>query len=87
MRTLRKLLVAAAIVLVRVYRIAISALVVAMFGRACRFEPTCSEYAEESIRRHGFRRGSALTVRRLSRCHPLGGHGYDPVPQQSSPRN
>jgi hypothetical protein len=46
----------------------------------CRFTPTCSTYALEAIEVHGAGRGSWLAVRRLSRCHPLGGHGFDPVP-------
>ncbi len=47
---------------------------------SCRFTPTCSQYAVEALRRHGPLRGSWLTLRRLSRCHPWGGSGYDPVP-------
>ncbi|HSK21353.1 MAG TPA: membrane protein insertion efficiency factor YidD [Longimicrobiales bacterium] len=47
---------------------------------ACRFTPTCSEYAAEAIRRHGPAHGSWLAARRLMRCHPWGGSGYDPVP-------
>lgn len=47
---------------------------------ACRFQPTCSEFAIEAVRRHGFRRGSALSFRRLIRCHPFHPGGYDPVP-------
>ncbi len=46
----------------------------------CRFEPTCSEYALTALADHGALRGSALVARRLGRCHPLGGHGWDPVP-------
>ncbi len=49
-------------------------------GRHCRFLPTCSEYALEALDRHGAGRGSWLTLRRLARCHPLGGSGFDPVP-------
>jgi putative membrane protein insertion efficiency factor len=48
--------------------------------RACRYTPTCSEYAEEAIRKYGAAKGGALAARRLLRCHPWGGYGYDPVP-------
>ena len=46
----------------------------------CRFEPSCSGYALGALERHGALRGGWLTVRRLSRCHPWGGMGWDPVP-------
>jgi hypothetical protein len=62
--------------LVRGYQIAVSP----WLGPACRFEPSCSHYAAEAIERHGVGRGSWLAVKRLSRCRPLGGCGYDPVP-------
>jgi len=48
---------------------------------ACRFLPTCSEYASEAVERHGACRGGILALRRLARCHPWGGSGYDPVPE------
>lgn len=48
---------------------------------SCRFQPTCSAYAYEAVDRHGAFRGSWLALRRLSRCHPGGGSGYDPVPE------
>ncbi|MFA5120751.1 membrane protein insertion efficiency factor YidD [Zavarzinia sp.] len=51
----------------------------------CRYLPSCSEYALEALRVHGPVHGSALTVRRLCRCHPWGGHGYDPVPPRGTP--
>ena len=47
---------------------------------SCRFTPTCSTYALEAIRKHGPLRGTLLAVRRILRCHPWGGSGYDPVP-------
>ena len=46
----------------------------------CRYVPTCSTYALEAVESHGALRGSWLAVRRISRCHPWGGHGFDPVP-------
>jgi putative membrane protein insertion efficiency factor len=49
-------------------------------GWHCRYQPTCSNYALEALSKHGAIRGSWLTLRRLSRCHPWGGWGYDPVP-------
>jgi putative membrane protein insertion efficiency factor len=47
---------------------------------ACRFHPTCSDYASEAVRRYGVVRGGGLAVRRLARCHPLCAGGIDPVP-------
>ena len=61
---------------IRVYKYCISPLL----PPACRFYPTCSDYAREAILTHGVVRGGYLALRRLARCHPLGGHGYDPVP-------
>ena len=47
----------------------------------CRFTPTCSQYAVEAIEKHGAIKGLYLAIRRLLRCPPWGGHGYDPVPE------
>lgn len=65
---------------VRLYRMVLSPLVLALFGPACRFQPSCSEYAQSAIEQYGLVRGGYLAARRLIRCRPLGGFGYDPVP-------
>ena len=50
---------------------------------ACRYEPTCSHYAQDAIERHGLLRGGWLATKRLARCQPWGGRGYDPVPDNT----
>jgi uncharacterized protein len=55
-------------------------------GGSCRFHPGCSEYAAEALRLHGLWRGGWMALRRIGRCHPLGGSGWDPVPQ-AAPEN
>ncbi len=62
--------------LIRLYQLLASP----WFRGACRYAPSCSEYARQAIERHGLLRGGALTMSRILRCHPLGRHGYDPVP-------
>lgn len=62
--------------IVRFYRFAISP----WLGANCRFDPSCSSYAIEALQLHGILKGGALAARRISRCHPWGGSGYDPVP-------
>jgi putative membrane protein insertion efficiency factor len=64
------------IALIKLYQWIVSPIL----GPKCRFTPTCSQYAIEALKKHGVFKGLWLTVRRLSRCHPWGGHGYDPVP-------
>jgi putative membrane protein insertion efficiency factor len=63
--------------LIRVYQLFLSPLL----GPCCRYLPSCSEYAAEAIQLHGAVRGSWLGIRRVLRCHPWGGSGYDPVPE------
>ena len=69
---IRRLLIAP----IRLYQLAISPLL----PKSCRFSPSCSHYAIEAIGRHGAWRGGWLAARRIARCHPWGGTGYDPVP-------
>jgi uncharacterized protein len=64
------------LILIRGYQLGISP----MLPAACRYTPTCSAYAAEAVGRFGAARGGWLAVRRLLRCHPWGGSGYDPVP-------
>ena len=53
------------------------------FGRVCRFNPSCSEYAKQAIIQHGIVKGSYLSMMRIVKCHPWGGSGNDPVPPVS----
>ena len=64
------------ILLIRFYQLVISP----WLGPKCRFTPTCSQYSLEAFKKYGVFKGFWLSVKRISRCHPLGGHGYDPVP-------
>lgn len=80
---LKKILVAPFIFLVRVYQYLLSPLL----PKSCRFVPTCSAYTIEALKTHGLWRGLALSIRRILRCTPWGGSGYDPVPQKDNPKN
>lgn len=62
--------------LIRLYQVTLSP----YMGRQCRYTPTCSNYAIEALQKHGLLRGSWLAIRRILRCAPWGGSGYDPVP-------
>ncbi len=76
MKLLKKILSFVLIGLVRFYQLAISPLT----PPSCRFTPTCSQYALEAIRKYGPFKGGWLAIKRILRCHPWGGSGYDPVP-------
>ncbi|MEN8837370.1 MAG: membrane protein insertion efficiency factor YidD [Celeribacter marinus] len=66
---------------VRTYRLVFSPIV----GFNCRYQPTCSAYAMEALEKHGAIKGSLLAAKRIGRCHPMGGTGYDPVPDPKTP--
>ncbi len=67
---------------IRAYRAIFSPIV----GHNCRYQPTCSAYALEALKTHGGLKGGWLTLRRIGRCHPWGGMGYDPVPEKTKKR-
>jgi uncharacterized protein len=62
--------------LIKVYQ----ALISPYLPNSCRFTPTCSQYGIEALKKYGVWKGISLTAKRISRCHPWGGNGYDPVP-------
>jgi putative membrane protein insertion efficiency factor len=64
------------ILLIKIYQIFISPL----FPSSCRYTPTCSQYTLEALKKYGLLKGLWLGIKRISRCHPWGGSGYDPVP-------
>jgi uncharacterized protein len=64
------------ILLIKFYQYVISPVI----GPKCRFTPTCSNYALQAFKKYGVFKGFWLTVKRVGRCHPWGGHGHDPVP-------
>ncbi len=78
MLMLNKIITLPLIILIRAYQLIISP----MLGSNCRFVPTCSEYAMESFKTHGLIKGLFLTIKRIGKCHPWGGHGYDPIPNK-----
>ena len=75
---LNKIIIFPLLIIIKVYQLLISPI---LRGN-CRFLPTCSEYAIESLKSHGLIKGSILTIKRIGRCHPWGGHGYDPIPSK-----
>lgn len=76
MKWLLKILSYPFILLIKIYQKIISPII----GPKCRFTPTCSNYALEALKKHGVFKGTWLAVKRIAKCHPWGGNGYDPVP-------
>ena len=77
---MNKILVTPFILLVRFYQLAISP----WLGSNCRYQPTCSAYMIEALKEHGLLKGLWLGTKRIGRCHPWAGHGYDPVPKKKN---
>ena len=75
---MKKILIAPFLFLIKVYQTLISPLTPA----ACRFQPTCSHYTKEALQKHGLFYGGKLAIKRIFSCHPWGGSGYDPVPEE-----
>ncbi len=73
---MKKLLIYPLLLLIFIYKNMISP----MIPRSCRYTPSCSQYAVEALKKHGPFKGFWLALKRISSCHPWGGHGYDPVP-------
>lgn len=76
MKLIKQILIFPFLLLIKFYQLVISPLI----GPKCRYTPTCSAYAAEALKKHGLFKGLWLSVKRVGRCHPWGGHGYDPVP-------
>lgn len=74
---MRKLLIFPFVILIRLYQTILSPLLPA----SCRFYPTCSQYSLEALKKHGLWKGTLLSIKRISQCHPWGGKGHDPVPE------
>ncbi|MFH1005840.1 MAG: membrane protein insertion efficiency factor YidD [Bacteroidota bacterium] len=73
---MNKLLSIILIGVIRSYKMTLSLFI----GQSCRYQPTCSQYGMDAIKKYGALKGSWLTIKRICSCHPWGGHGYDPIP-------
>lgn len=76
MKTLKFIVILPFLLLIKIYQWVISPAI----GPKCRFTPTCSHYATEALQKHGLLKGLYLSIKRISKCHPWGSSGYDPVP-------
>ncbi|MGB1993257.1 MAG: membrane protein insertion efficiency factor YidD [Flavobacteriaceae bacterium] len=72
----KRILIFPLLVCIKIYQASISP----FFPATCRFNPSCSHYASESLQKHGLWKGLRLSIKRIAKCHPWGGKGYDPVP-------
>ncbi len=72
----KQILIFPFMVLIRFYQWVLSP----VMGPKCRYTPTCSQYSADALKKHGIWKGGGLAIKRISKCHPGGPHGYDPVP-------
>ncbi|MFB1027755.1 MAG: membrane protein insertion efficiency factor YidD [Flavobacteriaceae bacterium] len=75
---MKKIFIATLLFIIKMYQKLISP----FFPSSCRFQPTCSHYTKDALLSHGIAKGSYLGIKRILRCHPWGGSGYDPVPKK-----
>ncbi|MEO8763981.1 MAG: membrane protein insertion efficiency factor YidD [Ginsengibacter sp.] len=76
MKTAKEIAALPFIALIKLYQLVLSP----WLGPSCRYTPTCSQYGIEALKKYGILKGSWLTIKRIVRCNPWGGHGHDPVP-------
>ncbi len=77
---LQRFLIAPFLIIIKIYQIFLSPI----FGSNCRFAPTCSHYSKQALKTHGLLKGLYLSLTRISKCHPWGDSGYDPVPENNT---
>ncbi|MDT0559620.1 membrane protein insertion efficiency factor YidD [Ichthyenterobacterium sp. W332] len=75
---MKSLVIAPFLFLIKVYQTLLSPILPA----TCRYQPTCSHYSAEALKKHGLLKGGKLAVKRIFSCHPWGGKGFDPVPDK-----
>ena len=80
---LEKYFVKVLLFFINIYKVFISP----YLGQNCRYHPTCSTYAKDALQIHGLRKGVALSLKRISKCHPFVGSGFDLVPGKDEPKN
>jgi putative membrane protein insertion efficiency factor len=76
MKSVKQIFAFPFIALIKIYQLVISP----WLGPSCRYTPTCSQYSLEAFKKYGAIKGGWLSIKRIARCHPWGGHGHDPVP-------
>jgi len=76
---INKIIIFPVLIIIKAYQLILSPIL----GSNCRFSPTCSEYAIESLKSYGLIKGIFLTLIRIGKCHPWGSHGYDPIPSKN----